>query len=159
MIILVILLSQGNLLQLLSANPCSDTVKYQKSINPPSEFIVMAALWNGKFNIHIALPSRDNFFVDVFLFYSIVSVKEVTWKNTLLIILKVGDCTAVWNSLLKYCIKCLSWKMRFASEHEYTIFKIRRWSRAPEIKPLGQIYSLWHSNYLESVLLFKSSLV
>lgn len=55
----------------------------------------MAALWNGKFNIHVALPSRHNFFVDVFLFYSIVSVKEVTWKNTLLIILKIGGCTAV----------------------------------------------------------------
>lgn len=46
--------------------------------------------------------------------------------------------------------------MRFASEHEYTIFKILRWSRAPEIKLLGLIYSLRYSNYLESALLFKS---
>lgn len=46
--------------------------------------------------------------------------------------------------------------MRFASEHEHIIFKIRRWSRAPEIKPLGQISSPRHSDYLESVLLFQS---
>lgn len=46
--------------------------------------------------------------------------------------------------------------MRFALEHEHIIFKIWRWSWAPEIKPLGQISSSRHSDYLESVLLLQS---
>lgn len=91
----------------------------------------------------------------VFLFYSIVSVKEVTWKNTLLI-LNIGGCAAVSNSLLKHHIKCLGWKVRFASENEHITFKIQRRSKAPEIKPLGQISSPRHSSCLELVLLFQS---
>lgn len=46
--------------------------------------------------------------------------------------------------------------MKFALEHEYTIFKIWRWSRAPEIEPLGQVSSSRHSDYVESVLLLQS---
>lgn len=46
--------------------------------------------------------------------------------------------------------------MRFISEHKHTIFKIRRWSGAPEIKALGQISSPRHSDYLESVLLLQN---
>lgn len=78
------------------------------------------------------------------------------WKNTLLIILNIGNCTAVQNSLLKYCIKCLRLKMRFASEHEQIPFKIGRWNRALQIKLLGEISSLMCLVNDRTVCLFQS---
>ena len=88
MIILVILFSQGNLLQLLSANPGSDTLKYQKSISLPSELHSDGCVVKGGVSNSLSIArGRQS---DVFLFDPIVNVflKVELGKTMLLILLR-----------------------------------------------------------------------